>query len=72
MTSLKLGCLNLKLHLYFDSGIECGEGLIPCPGPSQRSQPNHNHITPKQYAVSELNDFSDHIDDASVERVNMF
>src|SRR6218665_2454294 len=31
MTCLKLGCLNLKLHLHIGNGNMCGEGLIPCP-----------------------------------------
>ena len=42
----------------------------PLPRPAATLATN-DHITPKQHAVSELNEFNDHIDDASVERVNM-
>src|SRR6218665_118383 len=56
MTSLKLGCLNLKLHLHI--GILAhnmyGEGLIPCPRPPPPTFTFNDCITHKhqQHALN--------------------
>src|SRR6218665_987303 len=52
MAYLKLGCLNLKLHLHI--GNMCGEGLVACPRPPPPTFTFNDCITHKhqQHAIN--------------------